>query len=667
MRSAHPRSAGAHQPWAAIAALLALTIGCGAAGLAPGDPGSRVPMTSPGVVFVPTPPDVGFEMLKLAGVTSNDVVYDLGSGDGRLVIAAAQLFGARAVGVELDAKLVQDSREAAAQAGVAGRVTFVWGDLFRWTCDRPPPSCSTSPRHESAAAPAIALRVEAGDSGGVTYVRHGRVGSRSIRPRLLRRRHPRLLNLWIIPARVQGTWAITVTMPDGELSATAILEQNFQRLTGLLRTPTDVMPIVETSLRGDVIAFSATLNMKPGPRTVRFRGLVAGDSAAGTAEVTGGLAIDPGRWTARRRRIWGAPGAPRAPHRSSRPGEPGALLDPTRELGGRGAAPSPGARACGGFGGAGSSRSNEASTYNPSSTHVVHSAGTWPTLTRCPKRTSGVRRSRGSSTARSTRRSGESPATRSPSSRKRGLSRFTSAPAPRRSLNRRNSPGEAGRSARSTKCTSMRRSAKKRCALRVSASLRKPKIWTVTRRARAIRSRRAPHDAIGDRGRSGQVEAARLRSVKVGAARGHEIVLAAQIEVGRPLSGGMLRVVALDPHEAPRDQVRDQLVLAADPGVGHDGHAAGPADDLHSLERREPLARHVGRTPGVEVAVERLAHGFHVASGYHHLGDVRAPRRSLLHDGEDLAGVDGHAQLAEARRDAIDAGRALGPLGLKKS
>ena len=110
----------------------------------------------------------------------------------------------------------------------------------------------------------------------------------------------RRLNLWIIPARVQGTWAISVSMPDGELSATTVFEQNFQRLTGLLRTATDVVPVVETSLRGDVIAFSATVNMKPGPRTIRFRGLVTGDSAAGTAEVTGGLAIDPGRWTARR-------------------------------------------------------------------------------------------------------------------------------------------------------------------------------------------------------------------------------------------------------------------------------------------------------------------------------------------------------------------------------
>ena len=69
-------------------------------------------------------------MLRGARVGPEDVVYDLGSGDGRIVIAAARDFGARAVGVELDAKLVQDSRDAAVKAGVADRVTFVWKDIF---------------------------------------------------------------------------------------------------------------------------------------------------------------------------------------------------------------------------------------------------------------------------------------------------------------------------------------------------------------------------------------------------------------------------------------------------------------------------------------------------------------------------------------------------------
>jgi cyclopropane fatty-acyl-phospholipid synthase-like methyltransferase len=69
-------------------------------------------------------------MLRGAGVTANDVVYDLGSGDGRIVIAAAKEFGARGVGIELDAKLVQDSRDLAFKAGVSDRVTFLWQDIF---------------------------------------------------------------------------------------------------------------------------------------------------------------------------------------------------------------------------------------------------------------------------------------------------------------------------------------------------------------------------------------------------------------------------------------------------------------------------------------------------------------------------------------------------------
>src|SRR5262245_7490876 len=79
---------------------------------------------------VRTPPAVVNEMLRLAKVTANDVVYDLGSGDGRIVIAAARDFGARGVGIEIDPGLVALSREQARKAGVADRVTFRSDDLF---------------------------------------------------------------------------------------------------------------------------------------------------------------------------------------------------------------------------------------------------------------------------------------------------------------------------------------------------------------------------------------------------------------------------------------------------------------------------------------------------------------------------------------------------------
>ena len=70
-------------------------------------------------------------MLKMAGVTDADVVYDLGSGDGRIVITAAQRFGARGVGIELDPKLVGISEQVAKEGGVADRVRFIEGDLFK--------------------------------------------------------------------------------------------------------------------------------------------------------------------------------------------------------------------------------------------------------------------------------------------------------------------------------------------------------------------------------------------------------------------------------------------------------------------------------------------------------------------------------------------------------
>ena len=88
------------------------------------------PARTPDIFFAPTRQTVVEGMLRLARVTPDDVVYDLGSGDGRIVVIAAQKFGARGVGIELDPKLVALSRDLAAAGEVGDRVTFVEGDLF---------------------------------------------------------------------------------------------------------------------------------------------------------------------------------------------------------------------------------------------------------------------------------------------------------------------------------------------------------------------------------------------------------------------------------------------------------------------------------------------------------------------------------------------------------
>ncbi len=83
------------------------------------------------VVYIPTPQSVVDAMLELAAIKSGDIVYDLGSGDDRIVITAAKKFGARGVGIEIDPALVKQATENAAAAGVSDRVRFVRGDLFK--------------------------------------------------------------------------------------------------------------------------------------------------------------------------------------------------------------------------------------------------------------------------------------------------------------------------------------------------------------------------------------------------------------------------------------------------------------------------------------------------------------------------------------------------------
>jgi cyclopropane fatty-acyl-phospholipid synthase-like methyltransferase len=92
---------------------------------------AAVPGQTPDIHYVPTLDPVVDLMLQTAAVTSSDVVYDLGSGDGRIVIAAAKKYGAHGVGVELDPDLIKQATKNAQKAGVTDKVTFIQADLFK--------------------------------------------------------------------------------------------------------------------------------------------------------------------------------------------------------------------------------------------------------------------------------------------------------------------------------------------------------------------------------------------------------------------------------------------------------------------------------------------------------------------------------------------------------
>ena len=107
-----------------FAIVAALTVPASAQQAAP------APLRTPDVIFVPTPQEVVDAMLKLANVTATDVVYDLGSGDGRTPITAARTYGARGVGIDIDPQRIKEAMENLKTAGVADKVTFRNQDLF---------------------------------------------------------------------------------------------------------------------------------------------------------------------------------------------------------------------------------------------------------------------------------------------------------------------------------------------------------------------------------------------------------------------------------------------------------------------------------------------------------------------------------------------------------
>ena len=143
------------------ALLIAVVLALGAA--APNLAQQAAPSREPDVVFVPTPPDVVDAMLKLAKVTSSDVVYDLGSGDGRILIAAAKTYGARGVGIDIDPERVREATANARANNVADKVSFRREDLF--VADISPATVVTlylSPSVNSRLAPKLMMELKPG-------------------------------------------------------------------------------------------------------------------------------------------------------------------------------------------------------------------------------------------------------------------------------------------------------------------------------------------------------------------------------------------------------------------------------------------------------------------------------------------------------------------------
>ena len=241
------------------------------------------------VPYVPTPMEAVDVILGLAAVGPDDVVYDLGSGDGRIPIAAAQRHGARGMGIEIDPALVRRAGENARAAGVADRVRFVRGDLFR--ADLRPATVVTLYLLSSLNLRLRPLLLEQLRPGTRVVSNSFSMGEWRPDSVVVVERPggdfgPRIY-FWVIPARIGGVWEVDA---GGERLALEV-RQSFQRFEATVHAAGRAYPVEDPVLRGDSIAFTVRL---PASGARRFTGRVTADGMTGTL-------ASGGAWSAARR------------------------------------------------------------------------------------------------------------------------------------------------------------------------------------------------------------------------------------------------------------------------------------------------------------------------------------------------------------------------------
>jgi SAM-dependent methyltransferase len=265
----------------------------------------------PDVEYVPTPHHVVAEMLRLAETRPTDVVYDLGCGDGRVVIAAAKEYGARGVGVDIDPQRIEESRANALQAGVVDRVQFLQQDLFETDIREatvvtlyllPQLNRQLRPKLLSDLRPGTRILSHDFDMGEWDADKIVRVQGSS---------YEHTVFYWVIPADVGGVWHVNVPAPSGERRYRLRLQQRFQVVSGTVSAEGEEIPITNATLTGDRLRFTATPGIPGQQVKMMFDGYATGDSMRGRVEVQGGTLAGQSDWTSTRE----ADGATTAPQR----------------------------------------------------------------------------------------------------------------------------------------------------------------------------------------------------------------------------------------------------------------------------------------------------------------------------------------------------------------
>jgi hypothetical protein len=235
--------------------------------------------------YVPSPQSVVADMLKYAEVTDRDFLIDLGSGDGRIVLTAAKVFGARGFGVEIKEDLVRRANEAAKEQGIADRVKFIKQDLFKTDLSQATvvtmyllPDTVNLLKDKFLAELKPGTRIVSHD-----YPLTGWIPEKYLQMDLEDKVQisgvtTTLIYLYVVPAKVDGVWKAQMPAAVSKTPATLSLRQQLTRVSGVVRLDGRDLPLEDVKLRGDKLTF------KVAGRKGEYSGQVKGKSIEGTLD-----------------------------------------------------------------------------------------------------------------------------------------------------------------------------------------------------------------------------------------------------------------------------------------------------------------------------------------------------------------------------------------------
>ncbi len=253
--------------------------------------------------YVPSPESVVSKMLDMAGVGPDDTLLDLGSGDGRIVLTAAKLRGARGVGIEIDAKLVALSTEAARREGVADRARFVRADLFATDVSSatvvtiyllPHTVNMLDPKLRAELRPGTRVLTHDYPLGGwlpeswQRFDEPEKAGANGT--------PVATIYLYRVPAQVGGRWEVLVPSEPRRRRVVVELRQQWQKLDGMASIDGREIPLEGVRLSGENVAFRLPA---PNGRPADFEGVARDGALRGTVSVVG---APPQAWQATRLR-----------------------------------------------------------------------------------------------------------------------------------------------------------------------------------------------------------------------------------------------------------------------------------------------------------------------------------------------------------------------------